>query len=117
MIRVVTAFLFILGLVTPAAIAQSAQREQSQAYVFLEGDVKNPGRYALAPNMTVVELFELAGGLLPSAERIMVISATAKDASGKPAVETITVQKVKAATKEQPLPALKSGDRVMVRGR
>ena len=117
MIRILASFGLIFALANSVASAQSGQPVPSQDSVFIEGAVQKPGVYPLAAKMTPMDLVDLAGGFQSSADRIMIISATVRDSSGKPIVETITVQKLKTATKDKPLPELKAGDRVLVRSR
>jgi len=47
--------------------------------VYIEGDVANPGRYALASNMHVEDLVRAAGGLKPSADSASAILAHRED--------------------------------------
>jgi hypothetical protein len=61
-------------------------RAAPRGFVYITGEVKNPGKYPLVGSMTVLKLLALAGDVLPSADknRIVIVSGTATDQDGKP---------------------------------
>lgn len=55
-------------------------------FVYITGEVKNPGKYPLGGPTTVLQLLTSAGGLLPSADKhqIVIVSGSLTDKDGKP---------------------------------
>jgi protein involved in polysaccharide export with SLBB domain len=67
--------------------------------------------------MTALDLIDQAGGLLRSAnDLIMVVSGTQKAAQGRPMVMRASVKNMKNPTAKQPVALLGPGDQVLVGG-
>lgn len=120
MARFIAGFTFAVVLLSSsAAIAQSQTQGLTLTdKVFIAGAVNKPGVYLLMPAMTVVDLIDLAGGLLPSAgDRIVLVSGTQKDERGQPAKSEFSFQELKSRKVGKQLPELKIGDQLIIPGR
>ena len=98
-------------------LAQSQQPVTEKVYVYVTGAVSKPGKYPLTEKMTALDLIDQAGGLLRSANDVIVIvSGTQKDAQGRPMVMRASVKSMKTPTAKQPVALLGPGDQVLVGG-
>lgn len=120
MTRVVTAIVVAVALVASSVLAQSQQpaSDANKVYVYVTGAVGKPGRFVLTEKMTVLELIDRAGGLKPFADDLItIISATQKDAQGRPVVVRRSIQSMKGATRTKNAVLLGPGDQVLIAGR
>jgi polysaccharide biosynthesis/export protein len=90
--------------------------------VFIVGEVRNPGPYALTGNMSLIEAIAVAGSALPTAsgEALIVRASANAEASGptmptdeRSDVETIDLKALQSGALEHNL-ALKDGDTIFI---
>jgi polysaccharide export outer membrane protein len=89
--------------------------------VFILGEVRNPGPYALSGNMSLIEAIALAGSALPTASgEALIVRAGSGDASKptlptseKSEVETVDLKALQSGALEQNI-ALRDGDTIFV---
>jgi polysaccharide export outer membrane protein len=89
--------------------------------VFIVGEVRNPGPYALSGNMSLIEAIALAGSALPTASgEALIVRAGATGANAptlpsgdKSEVETVDLKSLQSGDFEQNV-ALRDGDTIFV---
>ena len=120
MVRLAVALFMLWPSIGTLAQSQAPTESRQTQFVFIQGAVEKPGRYALTEPMTIVQLVATAGGLKQDAdkERLLIVSGSHTDARGNPATEWVNYREILMGRRlAENNVKLQPGDAIFVRSR